>query len=133
MRAYLSMWYRGPAGEDATDEAIEANIKMAVQVGVDIQKHFPSVDLYIPHIAQDLQEYNRLWALGEVGTSEILRACCEKVEGCDLFIMVGTPTEGMLLEYEQAKENGIECVCLDDWTNPQRYEMIAEAIWRVRN
>jgi len=133
MKTYLSMWYRGPAGEDATDEAIECNIKMAVQVGVDIQKHFPSVDLYIPHIAQDLQEYNYMWARGEVSTDEILGVCCDRVEGCDLFIMVGTPSQGMTLEAERSKENGIECVFIDDWSDPNRYETIAEAIWRVRN
>ena len=129
MRAYLMYQYRGPLGDNASPDDIDANIQKAAEIGDCISRHFPSLEVFIPHTADILHPYNLAWKSGLCTTDEILNVCCKIVEECDVAICVGNITEGMERELAVCEEHGIPVAYLEQWPDEYWIEKIAMAIY----
>jgi len=131
-KVYICSWYRGPAEDDARQETIEMNSKMADQYGYDIGDKFPSILPYVPHTSLDMVRLNYLWSIKQVDTTTILKYCQEKVKECDMLIAIGHRSKGMDVEIECALANGVLVVHIENWEDEDKYEKISNGLWVLK-
>jgi hypothetical protein len=126
MKIYLCMSYRGLHGDQATAEDIQLNIQKALASANLVRKMFPSVEVYVPHLDPDLQQYNEAWLRGEISSDAVMTMCIQKLSECDMILVnlgatdheKGFLSDGMKQELEWAVANDKwYCVvnCLDNW------------------
>ena len=122
IKAYLLSYYRGPNGDEATQEEIDGYVSRATQIGVAIQSAFPdAIDLFIPHLNQDITA--GLYDRGYVDSDNILEVCCDIIANRELAIilkpMVGSV--GMEMELNAFANAGGEHVLeIDEWNDYTR-------------
>jgi flagellar biosynthesis/type III secretory pathway ATPase len=120
-KIYLSMPYRGSLGDSASDEDIAVNIERAVAMAGEVKKHFPCIDVFVPHI--DTGVLHNDWRAGKITSEEILNKCCENVENCDILISIGSISSGMELEINTALAKPIPVLIFDDFNLAEQQEL----------
>lgn len=131
LRVYLAAPFRGPDGDSASDDQIEENCKFARQVADKIEWFFPSVTMFVPHDNHAIQFYNMGWRMGYCTSDEILCKCVEKMLTCDCAVFVGTMSEGMRFELEQAGNHELPALEIE-WEDPHVFEQLAEFFNEVK-
>ena len=127
IKAYFSAFVRGHDGDNVSPEVKDANVREGMAIGLAIRKAFPELDLFIPHEHEVVVD--KLWRLGFLSSSQIIKACCALVEEMDLLIVYTGRgiSDGMQQEVEAARAKGVIVVCFDRWDDQAR-EDIANAI-----
>ena len=128
--AYFCAAYRGPAGEDATEQRIEANVMRALGVASAIKTCFPSIELFVPHINQEL--LHRCWLKKYVRSPQIIEVCCEMAAEKRLILVLEPISAGMKEEIEYACcYPPKDVVYFDEW-NIAAEDAIAQAIAKCK-
>jgi len=113
--AYMSHHIRGPEGDKATMETIEANNKAARLMGAKIRELIPELDLYVPGDQDQVIMY--LCKKGYVTTEQILEADCVIISQCKFMIVFNrydSISGGMQTEVDHCMYNCIPFIYITD-------------------
>lgn len=102
IKAYYSAAIRGPAGDQATPESMNANLEKASNQASLLQRLFGEIlTIYCPHQHDRLIQI--LWKHRQVTTESILQADLQIQNDCDMTIVNNSiPGSGVDLEIQNA-------------------------------
>jgi len=102
IKAYYSAAIRGPAGDAATQESMNANLEKASNQASLLQRLFGEIlTIYCPHQHDRLIQI--LWKHRQVTTESILQADLQIQNDCDITIVNNSiPGSGVDLEIQNA-------------------------------
>ncbi len=131
IQAYFTASYRGNDGNWATEATVAENKIRAVAIATKIHEAFPCIDLFVPHLQEDLEDKRNPDGL-IINSESVLEKCFEKVqkiaESGGLLIVLRPWSEGMCSELNVfANAGGEYIVEIDEWSDGAR-EKIANSI-----
>ena len=78
IQAYFTASYRGRDGDWATETTVTDNKIRAIAIATKIHEAFPSIDLFVPHLQEDLEDKRNTEGM-IVNSESVLEKCFEKV------------------------------------------------------
>lgn len=110
---YLSHPIRGLTGNECSEAEMEANCKAAIKMGKRIRREY-KLDLYVP--AEHEHFIQLAFKAGYLTNKQILDIDLQIIEkyctGVIFFNFQNEFSEGMLLEWEKAKELNLPCIVI---------------------
>lgn len=128
--AYFMAPVRGHLGDAVSPEEKWANVQKGVEIGRAIRRHFPEIDLFIPHEHEEI--IDELWRQG-LASDGIINATCTVAKRKDFSICYDGDgiSGGMGREIDEVSRIGKPIVYIDQISD-ETEEAIAYMLNEIR-